>query len=197
MLILICEHWTIRKCLGNFFVLGHLQNHSKNHPNPSQNRPKTLPKSIQIRGSRKDAKFHRFCSNFVACCKSRPSKFVRPANVLLTFHTIHLLTFSTYLGSEKPSKNPRKTMPEPFQNRCQKRVVFQHRFFRVWGSILEPLGLPRWSQLSVLGSQDAPKSPQNPVIWEHVSKIPSKKLCGVSKKDPKECPEVDFGRIFQ
>ena len=37
--------------------------------------------------------------------------------------------------------------PEPFQNRCRKRVVFQHRFFRVSASILEGLGPPTWSQV--------------------------------------------------
>ena len=47
----------------------------------------------------------------------------------------------------KPVKNPSKTRPEPFQNRCQKCVVFQHRFFRVSASILEGLGPPRWSQV--------------------------------------------------
>ena len=83
----------------------------------SQNSPKTLPKPPQIRGSTKDAKFHRFCSNFVACCKSRPSKFVRPANVLLTFHTLQLVAFSTYFGSEKPTQNLAKTTSEPLQDR--------------------------------------------------------------------------------
>ena len=45
------------------------------------------------------------------------------------------------------SFGPPKTTSEPFKNRCQKRVVFQHRFFGVLASILEPLGLPRWSQV--------------------------------------------------
>ena len=38
-------------------------------------------------------------------------------------------------------------MSEPLQNRSQKRVVFQHRFFRVLASISEGLGPPRWSQV--------------------------------------------------
>ena len=40
-------------------------------------------------------------------------------------------------------------MPEPLQNRFPKRVVFQHRFFRVLASILEVLGPPRWSQVGL------------------------------------------------
>ena len=84
----------------------------------SQKTPKTVPKSIRNRGSRNHAKFHRFCSNFVACCKSQTSKFVRPANVLLTFHTMQLFACSTYFGSEKPTKNPSKTTSEPLKNLC-------------------------------------------------------------------------------
>ena len=49
--------------------------------------------------------------------------------------------------SKKPTKNPPKTRSEPFKNRYQKCVVFQHRFFRVLASILQPLGPPRWSQV--------------------------------------------------
>ena len=44
-------------------------------------------------------------------------------------------------------KNLSKTTSEPFKNRCQKCVVFQHRFFRVSASIFEGLGPPRWSQV--------------------------------------------------
>ena len=32
-------------------------------------------------------------------------------------------------------------------NRCRKRIVFQHRFFRVSASILEGLGPPTWNQI--------------------------------------------------
>ena len=49
--------------------------------------------------------------------------------------------------SEKPIKNPSKTTSEPLENRCQKRVVFQHRFFQVSASNLKPLGPPTWSQV--------------------------------------------------
>ena len=52
------------------------------------------------------------------------------------------IAFGMPFGSEKPTKNPSKTRSEPFKNRCQKRVVFQHRFFEVLASIWEPLGPP-------------------------------------------------------
>ncbi len=52
---------------------------------------------------------------------------------------------------KKPTKNLSKTTSEPFQNRCQKCVVFRHRFFRVSASILKPLGPPTWSQVGHFG----------------------------------------------
>ena len=51
----------------------------------------------------------------------------------------------------KISQNPSKTRPEPFKNRCRKRVDFQHRFFEVLASIWEGLGPPRWSQVGHFG----------------------------------------------
>ena len=48
---------------------------------------------------------------------------------------------------QKTYQQPHKTRPEPMNNRCQKRVVFQHRLLDVSASILEPLGPPRWSQV--------------------------------------------------
>ena len=54
-------------------------------------------------------------------------------------------------GLKKLSQNPSKTRSEPLQNRWQKRVVFQHRFFGVSTSILEGLGLPFWSQVCHCG----------------------------------------------
>ena len=88
-----------------------------------------------------------FCSIFAACCKSRTSNFMRPRNVLLAFHKNQVFAFGMRSWSKKPTKNPSKTKPEPFKNRCRKWIVFQHRFFRVSASILEPLGLPTWTQV--------------------------------------------------
>ena len=42
-------------------------------------------------------------------------------------------------------------MPGRPKNRCRNRVVFEHRFFGVSASILEPLGPPRWSQVRLSG----------------------------------------------
>ena len=107
----------------------------KTLPKPSQNPLKIdVPKNMRF--------FMDFCSIFVACCKSRTSKFMRPRSVLLTFHTIQCFAFRMHFGSKKPTKNRPKSRSEPFKNRFKKRVVFQHRFFHVLGSILEPPGLP-------------------------------------------------------
>ena len=108
--------------------------------------PKTLPKSFP-KGFKNDVPknmriFMDFYSIFVACCKSRTSNFMRPANVLLIFHTNQRFAIGPYFWSKKPTKNLPKTKSEPFKNRCKKRVVFQHRFFQVSASILEPLGPP-------------------------------------------------------
>ena len=88
-----------------------------------------------------------FCWFLVACCKSRTSNFMRPRNVLLAFHNNRVFAFGLRFWSKKPTKNLPKTRPEPFKNRCRKRVVFQHRFFQVSASILEPLGPPTWNQV--------------------------------------------------
>ena len=104
-----------------------------------------VPKNIRF--------FIDFCLIFVICCKRQHRKFIGPANVLLAFHTFQFFDFRIHFFSEKPTKNPSKMRSEPFQNRCRKRVVFQHRFFRVSDSILEPLGPPRWSQVGHFGLQ--------------------------------------------
>ena len=113
--------------------------------------PKTFPKSFP-KGCKNDVPknmriFMDFCWIFVACCKSRTSKFMRPRNVLLAFHNNQVFAFGMRFWSKKPTKNLSKTRPEPFKNRCRKRIVFQHRFFQVSASILEPLGPPTWNQV--------------------------------------------------
>ena len=117
--------------------------------------PKTVPKSIQnaykIDVSKNMRIFIDFCCFLVACCKSRTSNFMRPRNVLLAFHRTHVFAFGMRFRSKKLTKNPSKTRSESFQNRCLKRVVFQHRFFRVSASILEGLGPPSWNQVCHFG----------------------------------------------
>ena len=86
-------------------------------PNPSQMEPKTLPNQIFDQflrlffSGRKFASFScSFVAEFVCFCKSRPSKFMRPRSVLWT---------STRFGMfrKKVSKNHRKNLPKPPQNR--------------------------------------------------------------------------------
>ena len=120
--------------------------HRKNCENHRFWLPKTLPKSIQnaskIDVSKNMRFFMDFCWFLVACCKSRTSNFMRPRNVLLAFHRNQVFAFGIRFRSKKRFKNPSKTRPEPFQNRCQKCAVFQHPFFRVSASIWEGLGPP-------------------------------------------------------
>ena len=97
--------------------------------------PKTLPKSFP-KGFKNDVPknmriFMDFCWIFVACCKSRTSKFMRPRSVLLMLHTKRIFAFRMDFGFKKPTKNPSKTKSGPFKNPCQKRVVFEYRLFRL------------------------------------------------------------------
>ena len=57
---------------------------------------------------------------FVMCCKRQHQKFIGPANVLLAFHTFQFFDFRIHFFSKKPTKNPSKMRPEPFQHRCRK-----------------------------------------------------------------------------
>ena len=119
----------------------------------SQNQSKSVqyvPKSM----FQKNTRFSMdLCWFLVASCKRPTSNFMRPANVLLTFHIIQLLAFSTYFASDKPTKNPSKTRPKPLKNWCWKCAIFYHRIFRVGASILEPLGAPSWNQVGHFGLQ--------------------------------------------
>ena len=127
------------------------KNHRKKCGNqgfwPPKPLPKPSPNPLKIDVPKNMQFFIDFGSNFDACCKSQHQKNVRPRSVLLTFHTIHCIAFCVHFRSKKPTENPSKTTSEPFQNRCRKRVVFQHRFFRVSGSIFEGLEPPTWSQV--------------------------------------------------
>ena len=115
----------------------------------SQNYPKSVQNASKIDVSKNMRLFMDLCWFLVACCKSRTSNFMRPRNVLLAFHNHPVFAFGLRVWSKKPTKNFSKTRPEPFKNRCRKRVVFQHRFFQVSASISERLGLPTWSQVDL------------------------------------------------
>ena len=62
---------------------------------------------------------------------------------------------------------------EPFQNPCQKCVVFEHRFFQVWASILGALGRPCWSQVGIVG----PTKIRRHAPWSHLNWNVFQKLC--------------------
>ena len=117
--------------------------------------PKTLPKSMQKAFEIDVPTNMRFFSD--VCLKKplpqerRPLIFAGRAIVLLAFHTFLHFAFGMHFRFKKPTKNPSKTRSEPLKNRCQKRIVFQHRFFRVSAWILEGLGPPRWSQVGQKG----------------------------------------------
>ena len=109
-------------------------------------RPKTLPKSFQNASKNAIPTNIRFFSDFDS---KKPMSQERRHRFRIGFYNTFGLSdalphiaFGMDFGSKKPTKNLWKTTPEPFQNRCHKRVVFQHRFFRVSASIWEPLGPP-------------------------------------------------------
>ena len=158
--------------------------------------PKALPKSIQHASKIEVPKNMQFFIDF--CLKNalpqrRRHRFrIDFYNTFGLSGTFRQITFRIHFGSKKPLKNPSKTRSGPFKNRCQKCVIFQRRFFRVSASISEGLGSQVGAKLAVLGSQDAPKSLQNPVFWEPVSKTLVKRL----QKGSQGAPDVDFRRIF-
>ena len=151
-------------------------------PRRAQNGPKMVPEWVQIE-SKIEIKFPAcFCLIFDVLLTQ---KIKLKTDILLTKSKIRCLLlntadmskicifprenqyFSSFRGKrafaifvnvclKKRLKNPSKTRPEPFQNRCRKCIVFQHRFFRLSASILEGLGPPRWSQVGSFGSKKLP-----------------------------------------
>ena len=75
---------------------------------------------------------------------------------------------------------------ERLKNRCQKRVVFQRRFFRVLASILEPLGPQVGAKLIILASQN--------VIfmrtWRNLSKKEPPRRLKSAKMTPQGAPKA-------
>ena len=147
--------------LGRIFALPKraAKTTSKKHRKKCENQgfwpPKTLPKSIQ-NASENDVPtnmgfFSDFGSKKPLSRERRPLIFAGRAIVLLAFHTIQCFAFCMHFRSKKSTENPSKTMPEPFKNRCRKRIDFQHRFFQVLASIWEGRGLPTWSHVGHFG----------------------------------------------
>ena len=84
--------------------------------------PKTLPKPFQnpfkIDVPKNMRFFIEFCSKNALLQKCQHQKNMRPRSVLLGFHTFQCFAFGMHFRSKKPTKNPSKTRPEPFKNRC-------------------------------------------------------------------------------
>ena len=110
-----------------------------------------VPKSIQNASENDVPTNMRFFSDFASkklLSQERRHRFrIGFCNTFCLSDTFLQIAFGMDFRSKKPTKNLSKTTSEPFQNRCRKRVVFQHRFFRVSASILEGLGPPTWSQV--------------------------------------------------
>ena len=107
---------------------------------------KTLPKSIQnpfkIDVPKNMRFFIEICSKNALLQQRRHRFRIGFSNTFCLSDTFLQIAFGMDLGSKKLTKNLSKTTSEPFQNRCQNYMFFQHRFFRVLASILEGLGPP-------------------------------------------------------
>ena len=108
----------------------------------SQNQPKIMPKRPRKRCPNKHAIFPRFLLEKASVARA-------PTSISYWFFQYFCLSdmflqiaFGMPFSYQKRTKNPSKTMSEPLKNRCQKLVVFQHRFFGLSASISEPLGPP-------------------------------------------------------
>ena len=150
--------------LGRFFALPKRASKmtSKKHRKKCENQgfwpPKTLPKSFQNTSEIDVLKNMRFLRTFSTTSFKttrletlKISIFPRENHYFQGFRKNRFVAISMLSRSKKPIKNPSKTRSEPFKNRCRKRIVFQHRFFRVSALILEGLGPPRWSQVGPKG----------------------------------------------
>ena len=125
--------------------------------------PKTLPKPTQnpfkIDVPKNMRFFIEFCSKN-ALLQQRQHRFrIGFSNTFCLSGTFLRIAFRLHFGSQKPTKNQSKTRPEPFKNRCQKHVVFQHPFFWLQAPIFEPLGPPTWSQVGHLASKKLLRTP--------------------------------------
>ena len=122
----------------------------KSRVSASQNSPKTIPKTLPNGGSQKHMIFERIFNNIFQNSKPRNLEninFPRGKSLFLRFSLKSCFCHFRAFSIKNPTPNPSKTKSKPLKNRCQKRIVFRHRFLRLSASILEPLGPPRWSQV--------------------------------------------------
>ena len=106
------------------------------------------PKYLENRSSKKHAIFHRFLLECYCLLQGPTSKKRAPTQCFVDFshNSAHRFGHAFLLQKtyQKPSQNEVRTLQKIDVKKC---VVFQHRFFRVWASILEGLGPPTWSQV--------------------------------------------------
>ena len=117
----------------------------------SQNRPKTLQKSIPNRCSRASLISYAIVAQTFDIFKRQNLEninFPEENQCFSGFRQKHVFAIFMHFSFQKSSQNPSKTRPEPFKNRCRKRVGFQHRFFEVLASIWEGLGLQDGAKLA-------------------------------------------------
>ena len=121
---------------------------------------------------------------------------MRPRHVLLTFHSNAFFSCCIHFWSKKPSKNLSKTRFKRWQNRCQKRVVSQHRFFA--------FGIPFWRVLGLqFGAKLGQVGPKIAILasfgcsWAPLGRIPvSMKSQNGSQGTPRRLQEWIFGRFW-
>ena len=120
----------------------------------SQNPLKIYPKSLQNRYPKKHKIFKRIFDNIFQNSKPRNLENINFASTGARFLRFSLKSCFCYLQAfsvNKTYQKPFQNGSEPLKNRCQKHIVFQHRFFRVSAWILEGLEPPRWSQVGQKG----------------------------------------------
>ena len=126
--------------------------------------------------------FTDFCSKNVLLRKRRHQFRIGFYSVFCLSDTFLRFAVRMHFGSEKPTKNASKMRVEPLKNRCQKRDVFQHWFFRVLAS--------SWR---VLAPQDGGKLAPNSIF--EFTRLPS--LTFLNEKSFKngilEASGFDFG----
>ena len=120
----------------------------------SQKLAKTHPKTTQNRFPQKNAVWHRclfdlFCFFNLRFLKNMHFTYVKSPILQISLKSCFCRLNACSV--QKPRKNPSKTKCETSKNRCWKHLVFQHRFFHVLGSILEPPWLPRLNQVRHFG----------------------------------------------
>ena len=118
-------------------------------PKPSQNAFKIdVPKNIQFL----EVFCHCFCM-FVIFETLKISIFPRENHYFQGFRQKRVFALFDKFSLKKPSKNPSKTEPDPFQNRCQERIVFQRLYFRASASILAASWASKWKPKSEIWPQ--------------------------------------------